>query len=111
MFSRNKTSKLIQSQLPLTLVCLDGLGSLAEKQPILASTAISCLRDFLVNPADILSHLHTVRVDAQKPGVFVCVTNTEGEETGGPGQSERKSNVPQVRYSQESQILSVEIFS
>ena len=83
------------------MVCLDGLGSLAEKHPILASTAISCLRDFLVNPADILSHLHTtsVRVGAQKPGVFVCVTNTEGEETpGGPGQTERKSsNAPQVR--------------
>ena len=100
MFSRSKTSRLIQAQLPLSLVCLDGLGSLAEKHPILASTAISCLRDFLVNPADILSHLHTtsVRVGAQKPGVFVCVTNTDGEETGGPAQSERKSNAPQVAF-------------
>ena len=44
MFSRSKTSRLIQAQLPLSLVCLDGLGSLAEKHPILASTAISCLR-------------------------------------------------------------------
>ena len=53
MFSRNKTAKLIQGHLPLTLACLDGLGSLAEKHPILASTAIACLRDFLVNPADM----------------------------------------------------------
>ena len=44
MFARNKTARHIQAHLPVTLVCLEGLGSLAEKHPILASTAISCLR-------------------------------------------------------------------
>ena len=73
------------------MVCLDGLGNLAEKHPSMASTAISCLRDFLVNPSDILSHLHsnTVRTGAQRPGMFVsvCVTNSEQDivETGGGG--------------------------
>lgn len=75
----NFAKKVIQAHLPLTLVCLDGLGNLADKHPIMAPTAIQCLRDFLVNPSDILSHLHnsSVKLGAQKPGIFVSVTNSE----------------------------------
>merc|ERR1719347_2082557 len=84
------------AHLPLTMVCLDGLGNLAEKHPSMAATAISCLRDFLVNPSDILSQLHSnsVRTGAQRPGVFVCVTNSEQDivETGGGGTIVEKKN-------------------
>jgi len=94
--SRHSSTKIILAHLPLTMVCLDGLGNLAEKHPVMAATAISCLRDFLVNPSDILSQLHssTVRPGAQRPGVFVCVTNSEQDivETGGGGAVVEKKN-------------------
>ena len=32
------------AHLPLTLVCLDGLGNLSEKHPVMAQQAVSCLR-------------------------------------------------------------------
>jgi len=94
--SRHSSHKIILAHLPLTMVCLDGLGNLAEKHPSMAATAISCLRDFLVNPSDILSQLNssTVRTGAQRPGVFVCVTNSEQDivETGGGGTVVEKKN-------------------
>jgi hypothetical protein len=34
-------------------VCLDGLGSLSVKHPIMAAAAISCLRDFLGKAAPL----------------------------------------------------------
>lgn len=40
------------------MVCLEGLGKLAQKFPNIASTSIYCLRDFLVTPSPILSKLH-----------------------------------------------------
>jgi len=94
--ARHSSQKIILAHLPLTMVCLDGLGNLAEKHPSMAATAISCLRDFLVNPSDILSQLHSssVRTGAQRPGVFVCVTNSEQDivETGGGGTIVEKKN-------------------
>ena len=63
------------AHLPLTLVCLDGLGNLSEKHPVMAQQAVSCLRylslimigffmvlllrDFLINPSDILTQLYS----------------------------------------------------
>ena len=35
---------MILAHLPLTLVCLDGLGNLSEKHPSMATTAVACLR-------------------------------------------------------------------
>lgn len=40
------------------MVCLEGLGALAQKFPNIASTSIYCLRDFLITPSPILSKLH-----------------------------------------------------
>lgn len=40
------------------MVCLDGLGKLAQKFPNIAGTSISYLRDFLVDPSPILAKLH-----------------------------------------------------
>ena len=98
---RGLSTRVILAHLPLTLVCLDGLGQLAERHPRLqADLAIVCLRDFLVNPSEILASLHSsaVKVGAHKPGVFVCVTNSEQDivETGGV--AERRSCATQLAF-------------
>ena len=36
--------QVMLAHLPLTLVCLDGLGNLSEKHPVMAQQAVSCLR-------------------------------------------------------------------
>jgi len=70
--------RLILAHLPLILVCLDGLGNLSENHPVQASTAISCLRDFLVNPSDILLQLYSsYKTVQQKPGITLTVTNSD----------------------------------
>ena len=69
----NYFCQVMLAHLPLTLVCLDGLGNLSEKHPVMAQQAVSCLRylsltkivmvlllrDFLINPSDILTHLYS----------------------------------------------------
>lgn len=44
--------------MPLLMVCLEGLGKLAQKFPNIASTSIYYLRDFLVAPSPILLKLY-----------------------------------------------------
>ena len=64
------------------MVCLDGLGKLSEKHTVLAASAISCLRDFLVNPSDLLSVLNAGRVATGaggKPGGGITLTITSSE--------------------------------
>ena len=104
MEQRNNNTKIIQSHMPLSLVCLDGLGNLAERHPIIANSAITCLRDFLVNPSDILAHLHnsSVKLGVQKPRVFVTVTNSEQDLVGGASLGgsdlEKSKNSPLVAF-------------
>ncbi|XP_058809461.1 phosphatidylinositol 4-kinase alpha isoform X2 [Phymastichus coffea] len=54
----NYSHKLVLAHMPLLMVCLDGLGKLAQKFPNIASTSIYNLRDFLVTPSPILLKLH-----------------------------------------------------
>lgn len=54
----NHGQKLVLAHMPLLMVCLEGLGKLAQKFPNIASTSIYCLRDFLVTPSPILFKLH-----------------------------------------------------
>ncbi|XP_969785.1 phosphatidylinositol 4-kinase alpha isoform X4 [Tribolium castaneum] len=54
----NHGYKLVLAHMPLVMVCLEGLGTLAQKFPNIASTSIYCLRDFLITPSPILSKLH-----------------------------------------------------
>ncbi|KAF4523974.1 hypothetical protein B566_EDAN013557 [Ephemera danica] len=61
--------KLLLAHMPLLMVCLEGLGKLAQKFPNIASTSISCLREFLVTPSPILSKLrqqHQMALCAKK---------------------------------------------
>ncbi|KAH1001445.1 hypothetical protein HUJ04_005466 [Dendroctonus ponderosae] len=50
--------RLVLAHMPLLMVCLEGLGKLAQKFPNIASTSIYYLRDFLTAPSPILSKLH-----------------------------------------------------
>lgn len=52
--------------MPLLMVCLEGLGKLAEKFPNIAGTSISYLRDFLVDPSPILTKLYQQAQAQQK---------------------------------------------
>ncbi|KAK9874265.1 hypothetical protein WA026_002618 [Henosepilachna vigintioctopunctata] len=54
----NHGYRLVLAHMPLLMVCLEGLGTLADKFPNIASTSIYCLRDFLITPSPILSKLH-----------------------------------------------------
>ncbi|XP_050307106.1 phosphatidylinositol 4-kinase alpha isoform X2 [Anthonomus grandis grandis] len=54
----NDSYRLVLAHMPLLMVCLEGLGKLAQKFPNIASTSIYCLRDFLIVPSPILSKLH-----------------------------------------------------
>lgn len=58
--------KIMLDHMPLLMVCLEGLGKLAQKFPSIASTSISYLRDFLVDPSPILAKLHSQAVIQQK---------------------------------------------
>ncbi|KAJ9593546.1 hypothetical protein L9F63_014886, partial [Diploptera punctata] len=80
----NHGHKLVLAHMPLLMVCLEGLGKLAEKFPNIASTSIYCLRDFLVTPSPILFKLHrqqneSAAKDAQK--LKITVQGKEMENT------------------------------
>lgn len=57
--------RLVIAHLPLLLVCLDGLGKLAEKFPSIAISCISSLRDFLILPSPILLRLSKQQQESQ----------------------------------------------
>lgn len=54
----NLAPKLVLAHMPLLMVCLEGLGKLAQKFPNIAITSNYNLRDFLMNPSPILVKLH-----------------------------------------------------
>lgn len=58
--------KLLMDHMPLLMVCLEGLGKLAQKFPNIAGTSVSYLRDFLVHPSPILAKLHAIALQQQK---------------------------------------------
>ncbi|KAG7197176.1 hypothetical protein KM043_007256 [Ampulex compressa] len=54
----NHGPKLVLAHMPLLMVCLEGLGKLAQKFPNIASTSIYYLQNFLIVPSPILLKLH-----------------------------------------------------
>lgn len=65
--------------MPLLMVCLEGLGKLAQKFPNIASTSIYCLRDFLVTPSPILLKLHRQNADIKtgRDNLMITVQGSE----------------------------------
>ncbi|XP_015600220.1 phosphatidylinositol 4-kinase alpha isoform X2 [Cephus cinctus] len=59
----NHGHRLVLAHMPLLMVCLEGLGKLAQKFPNIATTSIYYLRDFLVTPSPILVKLHRQQND------------------------------------------------
>nr|XP_022907836.1 phosphatidylinositol 4-kinase alpha [Onthophagus taurus] len=62
----NHGHKLLLAHMPLLMVCLEGLGKLAQKFPNIASTSIYYLRDFLITPSPILFKLHQQATEKNK---------------------------------------------
>jgi len=62
--------RLIVSHLPLILVCIEGLGDLAAKFPMLAKQCADCLREFLTGPSRLLVRLnrHSSSNGQHQPG-------------------------------------------
>lgn len=60
--------------MPLLIVCLEGLGKLAQKFPNIAGTSISYLRDFLIDPSPILTKLHFQAQAQQKKEIETSPT-------------------------------------
>ncbi|CAD6207905.1 GSCOCG00003162001-RA-CDS [Cotesia congregata] len=54
----NHGPTLVLAHMPLLMVCLEGLGKLAQKFPNIAITSTYNLRDFLMNPSPILVKLN-----------------------------------------------------
>lgn len=65
--------------MPLLIVCLEGLGKLAQKFPNIAGTSISYLRDFLIDPSPILTKLHAQAQAQQKKDSETSPTYIIGE--------------------------------
>ncbi|XP_054723251.1 LOW QUALITY PROTEIN: phosphatidylinositol 4-kinase alpha-like, partial [Uloborus diversus] len=83
------SAKIALAHMPLLMVCLEGLGQLAEKFPSISHSCIDALRDFLVNPSPILLRLnrqtmdHSVRsgnlsimVTSENPSTVYSATTT-----------------------------------
>ncbi|XP_048482102.1 phosphatidylinositol 4-kinase alpha [Plutella xylostella] len=78
----NHNHKLILVHMPLLMVCLEGLGKLAQKFPSIANTSIHCLRDFLCTPSPILFKLHRLELDKNGKEHIMKVT-LQGKELQG----------------------------
>jgi phosphatidylinositol 4-kinase len=67
--------KLVIAHMPLLLVCLDGLGKLAQNFPTIAVNCIASLRDFLILPSPILLRLNKQQHDMQFGPLSITVTS------------------------------------
>ena len=68
--------RLVVAHLPLLLVCLEGLGKLAEKFASIAVSCIASLRDFLILPSPILLRLNKQQNDLQGMNGPLSITVT-----------------------------------
>ncbi|XP_071514880.1 phosphatidylinositol 4-kinase alpha isoform X1 [Panulirus ornatus] len=77
--------RLVLAHMPLLLVCLEGLGKLANKFPNIAGTCINYLQDFLVSPSPILLKLHRQQSDFLTPHQGNLTVKVTGDLSNRPG--------------------------